>query len=285
MTTTEFIVKAALGVLAIILIAIGVVWFIGGTVGTRLHRWRPDDTDAEQRAGDFVLRNHPGGAYDDPMWAPLDVALIARGICTVHNPALLGSSDCNDDCPTAISKDVADAAMDALTDNVHYGTPMPERDDLAPAMDLGDLRALVRERQVTDRRQAETGQPERQVRYIITRPAIGWDDHEGTRGEWIRLECEFGLRHDNPGPDAQPVVDRIAWNGAVMGRIVWPWTDPNGEVDPDPRRTNLARLAAVHEQHLGIEPEHDDRIPDNPWDAMPPGFGRIVPVQRDGSES
>jgi hypothetical protein len=331
-------------------------WTMAGLAGIALtgviayaNRRRTDEPEAEGRARDFVLRDHPDDT-DDEVWAPWDVALIARGICPVHVPALIGSGDCNDDCPTAISKDVADAAMDALTDNVLHGTPLPTqaavwaeafaaqptgpcpvhqdrthgdcprcqattprraepdadwmwrvpsgtgftstppeetranlkaafadpagRDNLVPAMDLDDLRALVREQQAADRRQAEP-----QVRYLITRPAIGWDNHEGTKGEWIRLECEFGLRHDNPGPDAQPVVDRIAWNGAVMGRIVRPWTDPNDDLDPDLRRANLAAVAADVEQHLGVEPDHDDTIPVSPWDTKPAGFGQAVPVQ------
>lgn len=89
-----------------------------------------------------------------------------------------------------------------------------------------------------------------------------------------------------------------------------PWADPN-EVEPDPRRTSLARVAATHEQHLGIDVDcsgcddgdehcggcachvaapcqhctehvrdHDDVIPVSPWDKLPSTFGQAVPVKR-----
>jgi hypothetical protein len=244
MTTTELIVKAALGVLAIILIAIGVVWFIGGTVGTRLHRWRPDDTDAEQRARDFVLGDHPD---DDPLWAPWDVALIARGICPIHVPAPLGSSDCNDDCPTAISKTVADAAMDALDSNVHYGTPMPTQAavwaEAFAAQPTGPCPVHL-ERTHGDCPRCQATTPRR------AEPDADW--------MW-RVPSSTGF---SKVPIEQVRDDlKAAFEDRATARRQW--SDPNAEVEPD----------------------HDDTIPVSPWDTKPPGFGRIVPTQRDGSES
>lgn len=236
MTALDWIIVAGLAILGGGFLFFAGTLLVGGTVGTRLGR-RFREPTTEVRGRDFILCDHPDDDDPEPM---------------------------------------TDADVDALTDNVLDGTPMPERTncdgarvgepcgacdacsdarndyagepaDLVPAMDLDDLRALVREQHAADRRQAEQDQ---------------------RRGS--------------------------------------PWTDPNLEVEPDPRRTNLAQWSDAWAQHLQAEDptadpayvrqladaaardevafdEREEPKPVSPWDAMPPGFGQAKRVNGSAS--
>lgn len=154
-------------------------------------------------------------------------------------------------------KPMTAADLDALNANIQHGTPMPERD--VPVLGLDDLRALVQEQRATDLRQAE--------RDRLNRP---WRLHEGKPD---RPECrdEYTRPGGRQHGDRSVCCGLLAWHDGDHEETdtgnTWPQagSDPNGEVDPDPRRF-LGRRAAEWDGHLGIG-QVDDR--EQPREAQP----------------
>lgn len=302
MTITDWIIKGALYVGTIIFIAAATVWAIGGAAGTRLGRrfttpttevgtWealtQPDwDADRPVRirvSSTLLLEwlNQYGGPADYPSTVGVDTEIPEATIRYVYadeqvidvSVSVLVARDVVPEWSAGPLAWASDADVDG---HAYAGPPMPEpRVRTRYLLADNDHRKY---REVTQLRYSQCAFAEGNdaaVRafdgeYYRGRVEEGYDTGEG-------FVLAMGALADGHTDLRQAEIDQF--NGK-------PWADPNAEVDPDPRRANLARLAAVHEQHLGAEPDHDDTIPVSPWDAMPPGFGRIVPAQRvNGSES
>jgi len=146
------------------------------------------------------------------------------------------------------------------------------------------------------------------LRYFVTRPAIGWHEHEITKHEYIRLEHEFGWRQpgDTPG---EPVTHWFchrftasAWTTRDGDRgdapthfghvstASWidpsrtvhlddrkPWSDPNREIEQvDDRGTRETQPAATDEEYFSR--------PLDIWPTARGDFGQArTPRQREGS--
>ena len=107
-------------------------------------------------------------------------------------------------------------------------------------------------RRSADRKRAEEkAHPVTEVRYLITRPAIGWWDHHATVGEYMRAELEFGWRSDDVGPNHTPVTTAFVEPGTIYA-----WVERGPEVDrgtwPSPVPEGVGRRAIdLHGRRIG----------------------------------
>ena len=90
------------------------------------------------------------------------------------------------------------------------------------------------------------------LRYWVTRPSIGWHEHEITKREYIRLEHEFGWRQPGDNPD-EPVTH---WHCRRF--TVSAWTTRDGDRGDAPTHFGHSNAASW------IDPSRTIRLDDEP---------------------
>lgn len=199
-----------------------------------------------------IVSRFPARASRDEAMSvpPIDIlGAIERGFCPYHPTSPVDGSECGCTWLPPV-KPITTAELDALDRNIWHGTPLPEVPaDLRQAeiaeldrsadwqwtvQSITSFTATPPEETRANLKAAfaepQPGSDRPEVRYWVTRPSIGWQEHEVTKGVYMRLEAEFGFRTEvGPEPVTRWFCDRF---------MVSAWTTRGGDRGDAP--TSLA---------------------------------------------